>query len=76
MGAGTLTWLVLGALALSVLAVVLDRVNFPQRPFRPRGLDVTRGPVARDRTGAHIVDEIEEPGPGPGPGPMGPGTGR
>lgn len=62
MSGATLTWLILGALALSVLAVVLDRVNFPQRPFRPRGLDVEKGDVARDRTGAHI---IEETGPVP-----------
>jgi hypothetical protein len=63
---GALTWLVLGALALSVLAVVLDRVNFPQRPFRPKGIDTSGGPVARDRTGAHIVDESDDDRAGPG----------
>ena len=63
MGAGTLTWLVVGALVLSVLAVVLDRVNFPQRPFRPKGLEAGSR-VARDRTGAHIVEELDEEQPG------------
>ena len=63
MGAGSITWLVLGALTLSVLAVVLDRINFPQRPFKPRQVDLSQGSVTRDRTGAHIVNddaEIEE----------------
>jgi hypothetical protein len=56
----TITWLVVGALILSLLAVVLDRVNFPQKPFRARQIvsDGSRAP--RDRTGAHIVDGDEE----------------
>ena len=47
--------LVLGALSLGALAVVLDRVNFPQKKFRARSI-VTEGQgPTRDRTGAHIV---------------------
>jgi hypothetical protein len=57
MDASSIVWLILGALILSALAVVLDRVNFPQRPFRAKQI-VTDGPsAARDRTGAHIVDD-------------------
>jgi len=52
----TLFGLILAALSLGALAVVLDRVNFPQKKFRPQTI-VTggRGPT-RDRTGAHIVN--------------------
>lgn len=77
--AGLVTWLVLGSLVLAALAVVLDRVNFPQRPFRPKRIEVGPDGVSRDRTGAHIVnDEDDQPngtdGTGPGasdPGPAG-----
>lgn len=56
----TITWLIVGAVILSVLAVVLDRVNFPQKPFRARQIvsDGSRAP--RDRTGAHLIDEDGE----------------
>ncbi|MGF1595664.1 MAG: hypothetical protein ACFCVK_01840 [Acidimicrobiales bacterium] len=61
--ASTITWLILGGLTLSALAVVIDRVNFPQKPFRPKRIETRRGGAARDRTGAHIleVDEDGEP---------------
>lgn len=58
--AGTITWLVLGALLLAALAVVIDRVNFPQRPFRPKRIETSEAGAARDRTGAHILDELED----------------
>lgn len=47
--------LVLGALFLSLIAVLIDRINFPQRRFRPKQIRTDQG-VTRDRTGAHIVD--------------------
>lgn len=45
-----------GALLLALIAVVLDRVNFPQRRFRPKRIQISEHGAARDRTGAHIVD--------------------
>jgi hypothetical protein len=57
--------LCLGALTLAIIALLIDRINFPQRPFRPKRIETeARGPK-RDRTGAHIVyvdsvDEAEE----------------
>ena len=57
-GAAGLVGLVIGALVLSVLAVLVDRLNFPQRPFKPRTVPMADGKEPRrDRTGAHIVDE-------------------
>ncbi len=49
--------LIIGAVILAVIAVLLDRLNFPQKPFRPKRIETNRrsGPT-RDRTGAHIVD--------------------
>ncbi|MDH3678546.1 MAG: hypothetical protein OEV40_01225 [Acidimicrobiia bacterium] len=61
--AATITWLVLGALLLGALAVVIDRVNFPQKPFRPKRIETSGEGAARDRTGAHILDELEGLGP-------------
>lgn len=58
--AGTVTWLVLGALMLGALAVVIDRVNFPQKPFRPKRIETSAEGAARDRTGAHILDEFDD----------------
>lgn len=58
--AGLLTWLVVGSLLLGILAVVIDRVNFPQKPFRPRRIETGAYGSRRDRTGAHIVDESED----------------
>ncbi|MDH3302550.1 MAG: hypothetical protein OES24_18790 [Acidimicrobiia bacterium] len=48
--------LVIGALVLGLIAVVLDRINFPQRPFRAKQIRTGAGGPSRDRTGAHIVD--------------------
>lgn len=62
--AGTIVWLLLGSLILAGLAVVLDRVNFPQKPFRPRRIHTGARGASRDRTGAHIIEvepEGEEP---------------
>lgn len=73
--AGTVTWLVVAALVLGVLAVVLDRVNFPQKPFRPKRIQTGASGSSRDRTGAHIIDgdapddEATSPGDGPLDGP-------
>ncbi|MEM9133550.1 MAG: hypothetical protein AAF962_22910 [Actinomycetota bacterium] len=59
LSAGLIVWLLLGSLVLAALAVVLDRVNFPQKPFRPRRIHTGEEGATRDRTGAHIVEEIE-----------------
>lgn len=60
-GVAGLFGLVIGALVLSVLAVLVDRLNFPQRPFKPRTVALTDGKEPpRDRTGAHLVDESGE----------------
>lgn len=45
-------------LILGLIAVVIDRLNFPQPKFRAKGVRVG-GEQARDRTGAHIV-ELED----------------
>lgn len=52
--------LVIGALVLGLIAVVLDRINFPQRPFRPKQIRTGGGGPSRDRTGAHIVDVVDD----------------
>jgi hypothetical protein len=57
---GTITWLVVGALLLGLLAVVIDRVNFPQKPFRAKRIEPGARGAARDRTGAHVVEISEE----------------
>lgn len=56
---GSVTWLVVGALILGLLAVVLDRVNFPQKPFRAKRIRTEARGASRDRTGAHIIDGQE-----------------
>ncbi len=48
--------LMLGAIILGLAAVVIDRINFPQKPFRPKQIVTDGKPARRDRTGAHIVD--------------------
>lgn len=73
--AGTVTWLVLGALLLGVLAVVVDRVNFPQKPFRAKRIETGERGAARDRTGAHIVDETPAPAADEAPGQEAPDGG-
>lgn len=50
-----------GAIVLGLIAVLIDRVNFPQKRFRPKAVAVDhRGRAARDRTGAHIIDVAED----------------
>jgi len=58
--AGTITWLIVGAVLLGALAVVIDRVNFPQKPFRPKRIETGERGAARDRTGAHIVEDHDD----------------
>lgn len=61
-GVAGLFGLVIGALVLSVLAVLVDRLNFPQRPFKPRAVPLSDGKEPpRDRTGAHMVDDAADP---------------
>lgn len=57
--AGTITLLVFASLVLGLLAVVLDRVNFPQKPFYAKRIRTGPGGARRDRTGAHIIDTDE-----------------
>ncbi len=45
-----------GALVLGLIAVVVDRLNFPQRKFVAKQVEVDLGDRTRDRTGAHILD--------------------
>lgn len=54
----TVVFLLIGAaIALGLIAVLIDRLNFPQKRFRPKAVDVDhKGIAARDRTGAHIID--------------------
>lgn len=48
---------------LGLIAVVIDRLNFPQRKFRPKtvAIEPKERHAARDRTGAHIVDFDPKP---------------
>ena len=47
--------LLLGGLVVAAIAVIIDRLNFPQRAFKPRQVEVGEGhATTRDRTGAHI----------------------
>ena len=52
----TIFLLSLGALLLALIAVLVDRLNFPQPRFRGRQLRPSERTPSRDRTGAHIVD--------------------
>lgn len=54
--ANTVFLLALGALLLALIAVLVDRLNFPQGRFRPRQIRPSEAAPSRDRTGAHIVD--------------------
>lgn len=45
-----------GALILALIAVLVDRLNFPQSRFRPKQIMPSERHPTRDRTGAHIVD--------------------
>ena len=61
---GSVTSLIIGAVILGVIAVLLDRLNFPQKPFRPKRIETDRrGGPTRDRTGAHIVDVYDNSEP-------------
>ncbi len=54
---GQILLLCLGGLMLGVIAVVIDRLNFPQRKFRAKAFEVDLDEhETRDRTGAHIID--------------------
>jgi hypothetical protein len=48
--------LCIGALLLASIAVLVDRLNFPQPPFRPKRIQPSDRHPTRDRTGAHIVE--------------------
>ncbi len=59
----TILLLCAGGLLLGLIAVVIDRINFPQRKFEPKSIKIEpdeRG-AKRDRTGAHIVDFDPKP---------------
>ncbi len=57
MNQSTVLLLCLGGVVLSAIAVIIDRVNFPQRRFRPRSIRIDpRSRRTRDRTGAHVVN--------------------
>lgn len=60
----TVFLLCLGALVLALVAVFVDRINFPQKPFRPKNIRPAAKGVTRDRTGAHILEvDPDEPEP-------------
>ncbi len=70
--------LFVGAVLVGLIAVVIDRLNFPQKRFRPKTVRPTdRGPQ-RDRTGAHITQFVPDSdsstgtstGPGDNPSPQ------
>lgn len=51
--------LILGATGLGLMGVIIDRLNFPQRKFRPKTIALKNSqPQHRDRTGAHITDFV------------------
>ncbi len=52
----TIFLLALGALFLAFIAVLVDRLNFPQARFRARQVRPSESTPSRDRTGAPIVD--------------------
>lgn len=57
MPSNTVLALLAGALLLGLIAVLIDRLNFPQRRFVPKRTVVNRRcGHQRDRTGAHITD--------------------
>lgn len=59
----TILLLCAGGLLLGLIAVVIDRINFPQRKFQPKSVQIEPGErgARRDRTGAHIVDFDPKP---------------
>jgi len=44
------------ALILALIAVLVDRLNFPQAPFRAKHIKPNEHGQTKDRTGAHILD--------------------
>lgn len=48
------------ALILALIAVLVDRLNFPQPRFRPKQIKPSAQYPTRDRTGAHILDVEED----------------
>lgn len=48
------------ALILALIAVLVDRLNFPQPRFRPKQIKPSQQSPTRDRTGAHILDVEED----------------
>lgn len=57
MTANTIYLLCAGGLILGAIGVIIDRLNFPQRRFMAKGVQVSPDIGAtRDRTGAHILD--------------------
>lgn len=53
--------LLVGAgLLLALIAVIVDRLNFPQRKFVPKRVWTYGAGPFRDRTGAHIVEVWED----------------
>jgi hypothetical protein len=45
-------------LLVALVSVLIDRLNFPQPRFRARKVVYDRRGPHRDRTGAHIVDDM------------------
>jgi hypothetical protein len=57
----TVFQLIAASLVLGLAAVLLDRINFPQKRFRPKKVVISdAAPSARDRTGAHVIDLDED----------------
>jgi hypothetical protein len=52
----TIFLMCIGALLLALIAVLVDRLNFPQPRFRSRQVRPSESSPSRDRTGAHIID--------------------
>lgn len=56
----TILLLCAGAMVLALIAVLIDRLNFPQAKFRAKQIKPSEKGQTRDRTGAHILDVIDE----------------
>ncbi len=67
MDQNTVFLLIGGAIVLGLIGVLIDRINFPQKRFRPKAVTIdpkAKAGASRDRAGAHIIDvtsdEIED----------------